>query len=218
MHSFGSLKMSLLVNHFRKYTIYLLKLLITTQSATAAVYEERPYEFVIERDPERLATHFQISSNNTNVFTVEKNTIRKRRYYNLFNANGLQASCSVRISQVRTSICFWTTQITLYDSNGLNFGIIDGEVVPSKNPKFDLYESDEKGNFICIGTAFFEVDCNIFTIFTPGSDSPPLAKLEWIKVPNELDFWRVKVDYPECIDDRLILIFATFVIDFQYNF
>lgn len=207
----------------KKITKRLLVLLITISAATvsvsAAVHESHPYEFEIRRDPYRFATYFQISSKDTYIGSVKKSAFRLRRNYDLSDKNGWQATGIVRILTLGT-LFSWASEIDVYDTRGVKFGMIDGQVMTTENAKFSLYEYDDEGNYTHIGTAFLDGDFDSFTILSPEGTPHPIAKLERCStsVGKKVDYWKTQVYHPESIDDRLIRIFSAFIMDHQDDF
>lgn len=207
------------MNLIRNYIVCFFMLFAIMGSATAAVHEEHSYEFDIRRDPYQFATYFQINSNDTYIGSVKKSTFRIRKNYDLSNQHGWQATGVVRVFTLG-AIYSWASEIDIYDTRGVKFGMIDGQIATTENAKFGLYEYDDEGNYTHVGIAYLDGDFDSFTILYPDGGPHPIAKLERCFTPggNGIDFWKIKVYHPESIDDRLIRIFAAFVIDHQDDF
>lgn len=204
-----------------KRAIICFLLLFTAANATikAAVHEDHPYEFEVRRDPYQFATFFQITSKDSYIGSVKKSAFRLRRNYDLSNKDGWQATGIVRIITLGV-IYSWASEIDIYDTEGTKIGMIDGQIVTTENAKFSLYAYDESGNYTHVGTAYLDRDFDSFTILPPDGTPHPIAKLERFIMPtgNGIDYWRTQVYQPEVIDDRLVRILATFVMDHQDDF
>jgi len=93
--------------------------------------------------------------------------------------------------------------------------MIDGDFLTLESAKFNLYEYDEAGNATQVGIAYANPDFSRFAILLSGNNPHPVAELNRNYNNNR---WDVTVNYPEKIDDRLIRIFAGFVMDHQDKF
>lgn len=207
----------------KKSLSYLLTMffVLSCGSAIAATESDKShaYEFNIRKDPYAFATYFQIDSDDTYIGTVKKSSFPIRTNYDLSDENGWQATGIKRILTLG-SVYAWASEIDIYDTRGVKIGMIDGQVLPTEPTNFRLYEYDEEGNYTCIGIANLDPDYDCFSIFFADGGPHPLAKLERHTISTEgaVDFWKVRVYQPQKIDDRLIRIFAAFVIDHQNYF
>lgn len=200
-------------------SVFALFFVLSTAAATASVHEDHPYEFDIRRDPYQFATFFQINSHDTYIGTVKKSSFRIRTNYDLSDANGWQAT---GIKRVLDPVVFftWGSKIDIYDTRDEKVGVIYGALLTWEHAAFNLYEYDEKGNYICAGIAYLDRDYDSFTILFPDGGPHPIAKIErqQVSIDGAVDFWKVSVYHPERIDDRIVRIFAAFVLDYQDNF
>lgn len=198
------------------FTLFLLLYAITLM---AAIPENNAYEFDIRKDPYEFATYFQIDSQNTYIGTVKKNYFRIRTNYDLSNESGWQATGIKRVFNLGFFYA-WGSKVDIYDTQGIKIAMIDGQINTTEKAKFNLYHYNEDGNYPCVGIAYLDHDYNNFTIFYPDGGPDPIGILTryQFSIDGETDFWKVKIYHPEQIDDRLVRIFAAFVIDHQEYF
>ncbi len=93
--------------------------------------------------------------------------------------------------------------------------MISGSFATLETAKYNLYEYDEKGYATLVGIAYANADFSGFKIVPSSTDPRPIATLTR-NYNNHT--WSVDVNMPAMIDDRLIRIFAGFVIDFEDKF
>jgi hypothetical protein len=204
-----------------KRTISTVLMMFTFASTLfAGVHEDHPYEFDIRKDPYLFSTHFQIDSTNTYTGTVKKSAFRLRTEYELSDENGWQATGKRRIMTLLGDLFTWGVEIDIYDTSGVQIATVDGQAGTSNIAKFNLYEYDDEGNHTRVGVAFLDGDFDTFTLFPDENNPEPIAKLERynVSISGQIDYWKIKVYHPEQIDDRLVRIFAAFVIDHQDKF
>lgn len=84
-----------------------------------------------------------------------------------------------------------------------------------ESAKYNLYEYDDAGNATEIAVAYANPGFTRFVLMTSSDNPHPVAELS--RNYNEKT-WDVSVHYPEQIDDRMIRIFAGFVVDYQDKF
>jgi len=180
------------------------------------VYEDHPYNFVISKDVYKLSEIYQINSplKETYPGSVKKSAFRIRTNYDLSNKDGWQATGITRILSLG-SVYPWAIDIDIYDTRGVQIGMIDGELATLESAKFTIYEYDEAGNAKAIGVAYANPSFNRFSILASSDNPHPVAELNRNFSDNT---WSVAVHYPEKIDDRIIRIFAGFVVDYQDKF
>lgn len=180
------------------------------------VHEDHPYDFVVTKDIYKFSEIYQIKSplKETYPGSVKKSAFRIRTNYDLSNKDGWQATGITRIVSLG-SLYPWATDIDVYDTRGVQIGLIDGELATLESAKFTMYEYDESGVARVIGAAYANSDFTRFVILTSNSDPRPIAELHRNTADSN---WTVSVHYPEKIDDRMIRIFAGFVIDYEDKF
>ncbi|MCD6038933.1 MAG: hypothetical protein K0S27_333 [Gammaproteobacteria bacterium] len=201
---------------FLSHCLILFFILYAQANLAYGVHESNPYTFSITKHIYKLAEMYQIKSFQDETYpgTVKKSAFRVRTNYDLSNAEGWQATGITRIASLGT-IYPWAKEIDIYDTRGVKIAFIDGEFATLESAKFTLYEYDEVGHAMLIGFAYASKDFTHFAVVPSMNDPRPLAELN--SNPDGQS-WNVTVHYPEKIDDRLIRIFAGFVLDYQYKF
>ncbi|EHL29282.1 hypothetical protein [Legionella drancourtii] len=109
----------------------------------------------------------------------------------------------------------WAKEIDIYDTRGVRIGFIDGNLATTESAKFTIYEYDDAGKATAIGVAYANPSFDRFVILASSNNLHFIADLDR-NVSNKT--WSVSVHYPETIDDRIIRIFAGFVIDHEDKF
>lgn len=184
--------------------------------AVAGVHEDHPYDFVVTKDIYKFSEVYQIKSPQKETYpgSIKKSAFRIRTNYDLSNKDGWQATGITRVLSLG-SLYHWAKEIDIYDTRGVQIGFIDGNLATLESAKFTIYEYDEAGKATAIGVAYANRNFDRFVILE-SSDSPhPIADLNRNLSNNT---WSVSVHYPEIIDDRIIRIFAGFVIDHEDKF
>jgi hypothetical protein len=196
-------------------SIFVALTMITT-SAFASIHEDHPYDFVISKDVYKFSEIYQIKSplKETYPGSVKKSAFRIRTNYDLSNVNGWQATGITRILSLGT-IYPWAADIDIYDTRGVQIGLIDGNLATLESAKYNIYEYNEAGTATEIGIAYGNPDFTRFVILTASDNPHPIAEFNRNYAENT---WTVSVHYPEKIDDRVVRIFAGFVVDFQDKF
>lgn len=199
---------------FRTWFIVLFA--IFSHVALAGVHEDHPYGFLITKDVYKFSEIYQINSllKETYPGSVKKSSFRIRTNYDLSNKDGWQATGITRIISLGT-LYHWAKQIDIYDTRGVQIGFIDGALATLESAKFYIYDYDESGKATQIGIAYSNPDFSRFVIWTSLSDHHPIAEMNRNFSDNT---WSVAVHYPEVIDDRIMRIFAGFVVDHQDKF
>lgn len=187
---------------------------LLSQAALASLHEDHPYSFVISKDVSRFSETYQIISKETYPGTVKKSAFRIRTNYDLSDGHGWQATGITRLISLG-AIYPWATDIDVYDTRGVQIGLIDGNLATLESAKYNMYEYDEAGNATEVGIAYANPEFTRFVIY-PSSNNP-LSIAEFNRNYGN-NTWTVTVNYPEKIDDRMIRVFAGFVVDFQDKF
>jgi len=185
------------------------------------IYETHPYEFVIKKRNSKYAETYSIYAPKvgsatypaTYPGTVKKSAFRIRTHYDLSNKNGWQATGITRLLSMGIAYS-WATDIDIYDTRGVKIGMIDGNIATLESAKFNIYSYDEAGHATEVGVALANADFTHFSITTP-ENYLPIADLARDVTANN---WTVSVITPEIIDDRIMRIFAGFVVNFQDKF
>lgn len=187
-----------------------------THADSYGVHEDQPYNFVISKDVYKLSEIYQINSQLKETYpgSVKKSAFRIRTNYDLSNKDGWQATGITRVISLG-SVYPWATDIDIYDTRGVQIGMIDGELATLESAKFTLYDYDEAGKATAVGIAYANPSFNRFTLLTSSTNPHPIAEMNRNFADNT---WTVSVHYPEKIDDRMIRIFAGFVVDYQDKF
>ena len=185
-------------------------------SSYGGVHEDHPYDFLITKDVYQHAEIYQINSplKETYPGSVKKSAFRIRTNYDLSNLHGWQATGITRIISLGT-LYPWAVDIDIYDTRGVQIGLIDGDLATFESAKYNIYEYDESGKASEIGVAYASADFNRFVILSSSENPHPIAEMNRNFSDNT---WSVSVHYPEKIDDRIIRIFAGFVVDYQDKF
>jgi len=184
-----------------------------TMSLNASVHEALPYELKIQRKDYRFSTYFEIDSDDTYRGSVKKSRFRVRTNYDLSNQYGWQATGICRLLTLG-ALYTWATEIDIYDTEGSWIGMIDGQVMTTAAARFSLYNEDSE----LAGIAYLDKNCQGVTITSPDNEAYTIAKFDRIYVLDKVDDWEVSVFDPTRIDDRLIRIFAAFILDHQSEF
>lgn len=194
----------------------LLAITYTTVVNSYGVHETYPYDFLITKDVYKLSEVYQIKSplKETYPGSVKKSQFRIRSHYDLSNKDGWQATGITRVVSLG-SLYPWAKEIDIYDTRGVKIGFIDGNFATIESAKFTLYEYDEQGTATEIGIAYASPIFNRFVIVSTNDNPHPIAELNRYYGDQN---WSVSVHYPEKIDDRIIRIFAAFVIDYEDKF
>lgn len=194
----------------------LFALCLSPVLASAGVHEDHPYHFSINKEVSKTAETYVIKARQSDTYpgNVKKSSFRIRTNYDLSNKQGWQATGITRILSLG-SVYSWATDIDIYDTRGVKIAMIDGDLATLESAKFNLYEYDDEGNETLVGVAFADDDFKRFTIHPTSSDPNTLAELTRNHAGKT---WDVHVENPEKLDDRLVRIFAGFVVDFQDKF
>lgn len=185
------------------------------------IYESHPYEFLIKKTVSRFSEKYIISAPSQTTSTypatytgaIKKSSFRLRTNYDLSDQNGWQATGITRMASLG-SIYPWATDIDIYDTRKVQIGFIDGNIATFESARFDIYSYDEAGKATQVGVALANADFTHFSINTPGNSLPIADFTRQIKA----DSWTVTVSSPGNIDDRIIRIFAGFVMNYQDKF
>ena len=181
------------------------------------VHEDKPYQFDITKDVHSTATIYRINSKLRETYpgSVKKSAFRIRTNYDLSNEHGWQATGITRIMSLG-SLFSWAKDIDIYDTRRVQIGMIDGELATLESAKFSIYEYDEKGGANRVAIAYANSNFQRFIVLAENSNINPIPIAELSR--TESNNWHVSVNYPEKIDDRIIRIFAGFVVDYQDKF
>ncbi|MDF1684238.1 MAG: hypothetical protein P1U36_06230 [Legionellaceae bacterium] len=181
------------------------------------VHEENPYHFDIKKDIHPTAEVYRINSKlrETYAGSIKKSAFRIRTNYDLSNEHGWQATGITRIVSIG-SLFSWAKDIDIYDTRRTQIGMIDGELATLEAAKFSIYEYSEKGEATRVAIAYANADFKRFIVLAEDTNINPVPIAELNRTePNN---WHVSVNYPDKIDDRIIRIFAGFVVDYQDKF
>lgn len=204
----------------RKLFVSYLFLLFTMAYATLAnsygVHEDHPYDFVVAKNIYKFSEVYQIKSTLRETYpgSIKKSAFRIRTNYDLSNKDGWQATGITRVISLG-SLYNWAKEIDIYDTRGVQIGFIDGNLATLESAKFTIYDYDESGKATEIGYAYANSSFDRFVIQSSTTNPHPIAELNRNFSTNT---WNVSVFYPEKIDDRIIRIFAGFVIDHEDKF
>lgn len=203
----------------RKLLTSCLFFLFALSYATAnsyGVHEDHPYDFIVTKHIYKLSEIYQIKSIQKETYpgSVKKSAFRIRTNYDLSSKDGWQATGITRIISLG-SLYNWAKEIDVYDTRGVQIGFIDGNLATLESAKFTIYEYDESGKATTIGFAYANPNFDRFVILPSTSNPHPIAEFNRNFHDNN---WGVTMHYPEKIDDRIIRIFAAFVIDHEDKF
>jgi hypothetical protein len=207
-----------LIKHY--VVSFLLLFVVGASNGIAAVHEDNPYEFDISIDPSSLlSTYFKIHSEETYKGCVKKSIFLEHVNYELYNEYGLQATGTNQLV-TKDALYSWTSKVDIFDTRRVQVGSITGQISTLNDTKFDFYEHDEQGNSKLVAIAYLNRSFDNFSILSPSGENDPIARMDRYCVSTEgnVDFWKTEVYHPELIDDRLIRIFAAFIVDHQDNF
>jgi hypothetical protein len=185
------------------------------------VFEDHAYEFLIKKNVSQFSESYPIvaptagtsSYQSTYPGTIKNSSFRVRTNYDLSNQQGWQATGITRMLSMGL-VYPWATDIDIYDTRGTLIGMIDGSMATLESARFDLYSYDENGEATQVGVALSNADFSHFAITSPGNYLPIAELSRDMKYNN----WRVTVTAPQIIDDRIIRIFAGFVVNYQDKF
>lgn len=199
---------------FRPFLVILF--VLSSCVAIAGVHEDHPYDFLITKDVYKFSEVYQIKSplKETYPGSIKKSAFRIRTNYDLSNKDGWQATGITRIISLG-ALYPWAVDIDIYDTRGVQIGMIDGDMATLESARFNLYEYDEAGKATAVGVAYANSAFNRFVILESSDNPHPIAELNRNFSDNN---WGVTMHYPEKIDDRIIRIFAGFVVDYQDKF
>ena len=200
-----------------RLSCFLLASITSPMLFSAAIHEDHPYSFTISPNFHALSTDFQISSDDTYIGTIKKNHLRFRTIYELFDENKWQAVGNIRFFSTGL-FSIWASEIDIYDAKGVKIGMVNGQKGTTEEAKFTLYTSNEKGITTLAGTALLNSDRDYCMIVPRNRKKRPIGRMRRVFVPNGNDFWEVRVNRPNKIDDRIMRIFAAFIIDNQDTF
>ncbi|VEB37194.1 Uncharacterised protein [Legionella sainthelensi] len=180
------------------------------------VHEDHPYDFIVTKHIYKLSEIYQIKSTQRETYpgSVKKSAFRIRTNYDLSNKDGWQATGITRIISLG-ALYNWAKEIDVYDTRGVQIGFIDGNLATLESAKFTIYEYDESGKATAIGFAYANSSFDRFVILPSTNNPHPIAEFNRNFHDNN---WSVTVHYPEQIDDRIIRIFAAFVLDHEDKF
>ncbi|MCC5791138.1 MAG: hypothetical protein JJT82_00810 [Legionellaceae bacterium] len=198
-------------------TVLMVSVTIAISSLSfAGVHEDHPYDYTISKDIYKMSEIYQIKSIQKETYpgSIKKSMFRIRTNYDLSDKHGWQATGIIRLLSPG-AIFPWATDIDIYDTRGVKFGLIDGSAFTVESAKFHLYEYDDFGNSFEVGVAFANPDFSRFVIYPLGNNPHPIAEMS--RDYNNKT-WNVSVHYPEILDDRIMRIFSGFVVDFQDKF
>ena len=182
------------------------------------VHENTPYQFDIKKDIHPTSEVYRINSKIRETYpgSIKKSAFRIRTNYDLSNEHGWQATGITRIVSLG-SLFSWAKDIDIYDTRRVQIGMIDGELATFESAKFSIYTYDKEGKATRNAIAYANSNFTRFIILSEEDTNInpiPIAELNRTE-PNN---WHVLVNYPEKIDDRIVRIFAGFVIDYQNKF
>lgn len=182
----------------------------------SGIHEDHPYNFTITKDVYKFSELYQINSQQKETYpgSVKKSAFRIRSNYDLSDVHGWQATGITRIISLG-SLYPWAKDTDIYDTRGVQIGLIDGDMATFESAKFNIYEYDDVGKATQIGSAYANPEFNRFVILSSSNNPHPIAELNRNFSDNT---WSVSVHYPEKIDDRIMRIFAGFVVDHQDKF
>lgn len=204
------------MTHLLRLVFLVVTLLPFTSVNSYGVHENHPYDFLITKHAYKLSEIYQIKSHFKDTYpgSVKKSAFRIRTNYDLSNIDGWQGTGITRLISLGT-IYPWAIDIDIYDTRGVQIGLIDGDLATLESAKFNIVDYDESGKATQVGIAYATPDFNRFVILESRNNPHPIAELNRNYSDNT---WSVSVHYPEKIDDRTIRIFASFVSDYQDKF
>jgi hypothetical protein len=153
-------------------------------------------------------------------------TVVKKRYaglhvtdnYAVYDGKGVwNASGSCRIFCLGL-LYSWATEIDVYDQNGKQIGLIDGQVATTAAARFSIYEYDAEGVAQLKAIAFMDNEKRSFSIVHPDNYKHSIAFLWRIFLPDLRDHWECQVYEGDLLDPRIIKVFAAFAVDHQEFF
>lgn len=205
----------------RKLVVSTILFLLTfttyaTNSSRDGVHEQQPYEITLTKHVYKFSEIYQIKSplRDTYPGSIKKSAFRIRTNYDLSNKDGWQATGITRVVSLG-SIYPWAKDIDIYDTRGAQIGLIYGELATLESAKFSIYEYDDASKAQMVGIAYADPDFKRFVILESNNNPHPIAEFNRNTAD---DSWNVSVHYPEKIDDRIIRIFAGFIVDYENKF
>ncbi len=166
------------------------------------------YHFNIFEKRHSSTKFFEIDSKNTNSAIVKKTKLRLRTNYDLSTRKGTQAKGIVRMFSLG-NIFNWAKQIDIYNTKGKFIGAIEGFKAATEELVYYLFDKNKTITAI----AHLDHTCGDFTLSSPNPHSSALAILK-----NDKNFFSVNVYNSQAVDERILKIFAAFVVDYQNEF
>lgn len=146
--------------------------------------------------------------------SVSKSTLRVRTNYDLYDSKGNYEGVAICRILTLGSIYSWAREMDIYDQNKMYVGLIDGQAATAAGAKFSIYNAEGT----CVGIAYLDLNKSSYTIVDPKNDRHHLASFKRNFIKDTVDHWDVAVYDKDCIDIRIIKIFAAFAVDTQNDF
>lgn len=185
----------------------------SNEPSSDAYQSKERYHFTIQQKNYSLSTFFEIDSEDTYRGNVKKSQFRVRDHYDLSDKDGWCATGIKRMASLG-SFYDWGAEIDIYGVNNEFLGAIEGKILTTASTKFMLFDRYKK----LVGIAFVDLDGRGATITDPNNETYALARFTRNFVLDVQDDWSVVVYEPKNLDDRLIRIFAAFLVDSQNSF
>ena len=170
--------------------------------------------FQVRKQTYRFSTLFEFHSQKEFLGTNRKSCFNVRTHYDLYDLKGQYEGVGICRIFTLGALYTWGKEIDVYDAEGNNVGLIDGQVVTGAGTKYSIYNAE--GNRV--GIAYLDSAKGIFTILDPDNEQHYLVSLQRNFILDTIDNWDVFVYEPEAIDMRIVKIFSAFVVDTQEDF
>ncbi len=176
--------------------------------------KDNTISYQVKRSDYTFSTVFDMSTEKLSMGSVVKSVFHIKTHYDAYDRFGLYEGQGIcRISGLGV-LYTWATEIDLYDAEGNEAGMIDGQVVSTEPAKFSFY--DAIGQRVAIG--YLDQHCMGFTLVDPDNSSFILARLNRNFIQGAVDNWDVIIYHPERISPLQVKVFAAFVCDTQHKF
>lgn len=171
------------------------------------------YGFTLRKKDYMFQTSFELDSQEVAPYEIIKNKISLSTCYEMQSEKGYEGYARTRIVSLGAFYA-WAKDLDLYDEQGNNLGMIDGEMLTTAEAKFSFY--DHEGNRTAI--AYLDEDKTGFTLVHPDKPARVIARMYRNFVAGAPDSWEVKVYHGKDLDPRFIRAFAAFAVDIQDRF
>lgn len=200
----------------KKIACILIPLLAITASIIGA-----PASFTIRERQYLFSNCFEFAADKQPMGLVVKKRyayLHLTNNYDLYTTKGDWEARGVSRLFCLGALYSWATEIDVYDTNGVQIGLIDGQAVTTAAARFSIYAYDSEGNSSLKAIAFMDDERRSFSLIHPENDKLFIASLQRIFLPNLRDHWECNLFDNDSIDMRILKVFSAFAVDHQEFF